>query len=277
MDKVVYLPTDKIIIAPENPRFVVDPDEINALTENIKRTGILSPIHVIPLQKNLYGAIDGGRRLEAAKRLGLKEVPCIVHNVDKCEALKLTIALHQEHEDLTDLEMGMLYKRLLNQKIFKSKSELADFLGISDTTITYKIKLVDDIIASAAAFLNKQNYEKIGLKACSLIEKHLPEEKKREAYSYLVNISEPRLRKLVLNKLIANPQLSPPEAMVEILNEAEKPVTHREGSIIIEGVKDRITIKIKGQTLTLTLTEGEIIKKLLTNVITTLKQRAISQ
>lgn len=51
-----------------------DPGDIDSLVESIRSVGLLQPL-VITEGNNL---LAGGRRLEACKRLGWKEVPCVI-------------------------------------------------------------------------------------------------------------------------------------------------------------------------------------------------------
>jgi hypothetical protein len=59
------------------------------LTASIKQFGILSPL--ILLEPAPYRVVTGFRRLEAARYLGISEVPCLIETMDEQEALLLAI------------------------------------------------------------------------------------------------------------------------------------------------------------------------------------------
>lgn len=54
------------------------------LQESISSVGILTPliVRINPNERGTYEILSGGHRFEIAKRLNLKEVPCIIKNVD---------------------------------------------------------------------------------------------------------------------------------------------------------------------------------------------------
>lgn len=54
---------------------------LESLTDSIRRAGILQPLLVAP-RAGRFQLIDGGRRLDAAVLVGLRHVPCIVHDID---------------------------------------------------------------------------------------------------------------------------------------------------------------------------------------------------
>ena len=70
------------------------------LTESIRAEGILFPLIVRPLENtDEYEVISGHRRLHAAQRAGLSEVPAFVHEISREEAAILLedSNLHREH------------------------------------------------------------------------------------------------------------------------------------------------------------------------------------
>jgi len=56
-------------------KFDVEADDILA---SVKKEGVREPIHVYPAEGR-FAIIDGQRRFQAARRAGLREVPCVVH------------------------------------------------------------------------------------------------------------------------------------------------------------------------------------------------------
>ena len=63
-----------------------------ALAESIKRHGILEPL-IVQRNNGTYRTISGRRRLAAARAVGLRDVPCLVHHIgdDKAHTLRETL------------------------------------------------------------------------------------------------------------------------------------------------------------------------------------------
>jgi ParB family chromosome partitioning protein len=66
---------EKIDRNPRQPREHFDEEDLDELAFSIKSLGILQPLLIRPLAGDRYELIAGERRLRAAKRAGLTEVP----------------------------------------------------------------------------------------------------------------------------------------------------------------------------------------------------------
>ena len=72
----VNIPVEKIRPFEGHPYKVLDNEEMNTLIQSIQEQGILSPIHLRPIENtDEYEVISGHRRLHAAVKAGIKEVP----------------------------------------------------------------------------------------------------------------------------------------------------------------------------------------------------------
>ncbi len=89
-------------VSPDQDNRRVKHDEsLKTLADSVRVLGVLSPIHVWPVAKNLYQLIDGERRWRAAKAAGLEEVPCIVwENAEEAQrdGVLAGIALNEHRE-----------------------------------------------------------------------------------------------------------------------------------------------------------------------------------
>ncbi len=78
MKKPVNIPVEKLRPFEGHPFKVKDDDEMNTLIESIQTTGILSPLIVRPIENtDEYEVISGHRRLHAAVKAGITEVPAL--------------------------------------------------------------------------------------------------------------------------------------------------------------------------------------------------------
>lgn len=81
------------------------------LTESIRAEGILFPLIVRPLENtDEYEVISGHRRLHAAQRAGLSEVPAFVHEISREEAAILLVDSNLHREHILPSEKAFAYK-----------------------------------------------------------------------------------------------------------------------------------------------------------------------
>ena len=85
--KPIVISIEKLHPFEGHPYKVLDNEEMEALTESIHAEGILSPLTVRPLEgTDEYEVISGHRRLHAAQRAGLLEVPALAYEISREEA-----------------------------------------------------------------------------------------------------------------------------------------------------------------------------------------------
>ena len=100
MKKPVAIPVEKLRPFAGHPFKVRDDDEMNTLIESIQTQGILSPLIVRPIENTEeYEVVSGHRRLHAAQRVGMTEVPALIYALDRDSAAIAVVDsnLHREH------------------------------------------------------------------------------------------------------------------------------------------------------------------------------------
>ena len=85
--RIVYLPIDKLRTFAEHPYKVIDNDEMESLVESIKTQGVLTPIVVRQTENGEYEIVSGHRRVFACNKLGIWEVPAVVRELTREEAI----------------------------------------------------------------------------------------------------------------------------------------------------------------------------------------------
>ena len=96
----VMIPVSKLRPFEGHPYKVQDNDEVNSLIESIQERGILSPLIVRPIENtDEYEVISGHRRLHAAEKAGIKQVPALIYALDRDAAAIAVVDsnLHREH------------------------------------------------------------------------------------------------------------------------------------------------------------------------------------
>ena len=100
MKKPVAIPVEKLRPFAGHPFKVKDDDEMNTLIESIQTQGVLSPLIVRPIENtDEYEVISGHRRLHAARKAGITEVPALIYALDRDAAAIAVVDsnLHREH------------------------------------------------------------------------------------------------------------------------------------------------------------------------------------
>lgn len=83
-----------------NPYQVRDDAEMNTLIESIQMQGVLSSLIVRPIENtDEYEVVSGHRRLHAARKAGITEVPALIYALDRDTAAIAVVDsnLHREH------------------------------------------------------------------------------------------------------------------------------------------------------------------------------------
>lgn len=104
-----------------------DEESINALAENIRENGIISPIIVRSIKGGKYEILSGHRRTKAARILKLDSIPCIVKDVDDTKAKEIVLDNLTQRDEILPSERAKAYK--LKQEEMQAKiSEFSDNL-----------------------------------------------------------------------------------------------------------------------------------------------------
>ncbi len=127
---------------PYQPRKTFDEDALNELAKSIKQYGIIQPIAVRNVGKNNYEIIAGERRFLAAQKVGLKEVPIVIHNIDDKESATFALIENLQREDLNSIEKAIGIKKLISE-FNLTHIECAKVLSQSRSSISNTLRLLD--------------------------------------------------------------------------------------------------------------------------------------
>ncbi len=107
----IVIPIAKLHPFEGHPYKVLDNEEMEALTDSIHTEGILSPLIVRPLEgTEEYEVISGHRRLHAAQRAGLWEVPALAYEISREEAAIMLVDSNLHREHILPSEKAFAYK-----------------------------------------------------------------------------------------------------------------------------------------------------------------------
>ena len=109
--KPIAIPIAKLHPFEGHPYKVLDNEEMETLTESVQNEGVLSPLIVRPLEgTDEYEVISGHRRLHAAQRAGLSEVPAFVYEISREEAVIMLVDSNLHREHILPSEKAFAYK-----------------------------------------------------------------------------------------------------------------------------------------------------------------------
>lgn len=115
MKKPVAIPVEKLRPFAGHPFKVKDDDEMNTLIESIQTQGILSPLIVRPIENtNEYEVVSGHRRLHAAQKAGISEVPALIYVLDRDAAAIAVVDSNLHREHILPSEKAFAYKLKMN-------------------------------------------------------------------------------------------------------------------------------------------------------------------
>jgi ParB family chromosome partitioning protein len=119
---------------PHQPRKLFDDDELTHLADSIKNHGVLQPL-VVRQGKDGYELIAGERRLRAAQRAGLRDVPVRIVDFNDQQVVEAALVENIQRSDLNPIEKAQGFKEYLDRFSMKTE-QLAERLGLDRTTIS---------------------------------------------------------------------------------------------------------------------------------------------
>ena len=182
--KMVYLPIEKLIAHPDNPRKELG--DLTELADSIKENGVLQNLTVVPRIGEIsgqptgtYTVVIGHRRLAASKLAGLKELPCVVSDMTLRDQVRTMLMENIQRADLTIYEQAQGFQMMLDMG--DSVDDIARKSGFSTTTVRRRVKLLE---------LDQEKFKKSEERGVSLYEymeldKLKSQERKNEMLDYI--------------------------------------------------------------------------------------------
>ena len=134
------LEVDRIASNPSQPRRFFDEAKIDELANSVRDQGIIQPL-VVRRVGDGYELIAGERRLRAARKAGLREVPVIVREASNSETLQLALLENLQREDLNPIEEAAAYQRL-QEEFELSQEEIAQKVRRSRPAVANCMRLL---------------------------------------------------------------------------------------------------------------------------------------
>jgi len=155
-----YIDINQIKPNSNQPRKTFDEEKLEELAASIKEHGLIQPIVLRKAGKG-YEIVAGERRWRAARKIGIKEVPCIVKELTDEENMLLAIIENMQREDLNPVEEAEGIRQMIDtygltqeqvsKSVGKSRPYIANCLRLLKLPEVIKEYLADGSLSTGHA------------------------------------------------------------------------------------------------------------------------------
>ena len=109
--KQTHIAVSKLRPFEKNPYQIRDDAEMDALVESVRENGVLTPLIVRSIENtDEYEVISGHRRLHAAQKAGITEIPALIYALDRDAAAIAVVDSNLHREHILPSEKAFAYK-----------------------------------------------------------------------------------------------------------------------------------------------------------------------
>ena len=109
-EKVRIIPIELIDDFPDHPFLVKDDESMEQLIKSIEMNGVLNPVIARKKEGERYELISGHRRKHACEKLGVKQIPIIVRELSRDDAVIEMVDSNLQREYILPSEKAKAYK-----------------------------------------------------------------------------------------------------------------------------------------------------------------------
>ena len=158
-NNIQYINVEDIIPNRFQPRLTFDENALKELATSIKEHGIIQPLVLRKLSNNKYEIIAGERRYKASQLAGLNKVPAIIADLDDNTSAEVALVENLQRRNLSAIEEAKSYRNLLDRG-YLTQDELAKRLGISQSSVANKVRLLNLTDEVQKALMNEKISER---------------------------------------------------------------------------------------------------------------------
>ncbi|MCI5536507.1 MAG: ParB/RepB/Spo0J family partition protein [Clostridiales bacterium] len=155
-----YIDINDIKPNSNQPRKTFDEDKLNELAASIEEHGLIQPLVLRKAEKG-YEIVAGERRWRAARKIGIREIPCIVRELTDEENMLLAIIENMQREDLNPIEEAEGIRQMIetygltqeevSKSVGKSRPYIANSLRLLRLTETVRKYIEDGSLSTGHA------------------------------------------------------------------------------------------------------------------------------
>lgn len=109
-EKVRVIPIELIDDFPDHPFLVKDDESMDQLIKSIQMNGVLNPVIARKKEGERYELISGHRRKHACEKLGIKQIPIIVRELSRDDAVIEMVDSNLQRDYILPSEKAKAYK-----------------------------------------------------------------------------------------------------------------------------------------------------------------------
>ena len=163
LEFVTHLPLKDLYPFPDHPYGIREDASMQDTLKSVQEYGVLTPLIVRPRDPEGYEIVSGHRRRLAAEQSGFTDVPCIIRDLTRDEAIIQMVDSNAQREDVLPSERAKAYKMRLeaikrtagrprkdlsenvpnHSANFRSDDEVGNVDGISGDTVRNIISLTN--------------------------------------------------------------------------------------------------------------------------------------
>jgi ParB family chromosome partitioning protein len=142
MQQIVWVPTEKLLPNPYQPRKQFKSEDMLSLADSIKENGVLQPLICRHINNSdYYEVVAGERRLRASILANLQTVPCVIIDCDYQDSAVFSILENIQRSDLDFFEEAQAISQLINH-FGLTQEQIAKKLGKSQSALSNKLRLL---------------------------------------------------------------------------------------------------------------------------------------
>ena len=143
-EKVQVVLLDQIDDFPDHPFLVKDDDSMEQLIHSIEINGVLNPVIVRQKEDGRYELISGHRRKHACEKLGVEQIPVIVRDLSRDEAVIEMVDSNLQREHILPSEKARAFK--MKMDAMKRQGKRTD---LTSSPVGTKLR-TDELVAQEA-------------------------------------------------------------------------------------------------------------------------------
>ena len=141
-EKVQVVPLNQIDDFPDHPFLVKDDDSMDQLVHSIEMNGVLNPVIARQKEDGRYELISGHRRKHACEKLGVEQIPVIVRDLSRDEAVIEMVDSNLQREHILPSEKAKAFK--MKMDAMKRQGKRTDLTSVP---VAQKLKTTREIVA----------------------------------------------------------------------------------------------------------------------------------
>lgn len=127
----------------------------SSLEPSLRKTGLLQPVTVVPLQDGSYAIVDGLVRYYACLKTGITNIPCVINCKAQLQDIPLLEAIYNQHKSYTMREVVTFIQEYLekdrniynaNQIEYLLQLDTGDYSKLKDVLSSGNEAIIEDLL-----------------------------------------------------------------------------------------------------------------------------------